>query len=96
MFSITWEDFVSYFIVENRKQHEADRLIETVIFKLVAHYWKYIEPFTQDGLVVPTDLRETWTLKSQWIKERNKALEDLVLEPYPFPKNFEGTMRSYM
>jgi hypothetical protein len=96
LFSICWEDFTSFFLVENRKQHEADRLIENTIFRFIDYYWKTIAPFTSNGLVVPKECCSSWSTRSQWVNKRLADLDKLVFKPFPLPKKLEETMRSYV
>lgn len=83
-------------MAENRKQHEADRLIENTIFRFIHYYWKTIEPFAGSGLVVPDDFRSCWESRSEWVKKRLGELDRLIFEPHPLPKKLEETMHNYM
>ncbi|KAI6191112.1 hypothetical protein M3Y97_00192600 [Aphelenchoides bicaudatus] len=96
LFSINWDDFTSYFLLESRKQHEADRIIEKTIFNFVEYYWKAVEKFVRDGLLVPKSYRSNWNAQSQWVQKRLSKLDGIAFKPYPLPSKIEDLMRKYI
>lgn len=93
---MTWEDFTSYFLTENRKQHEADRLIENTVSRFVSYYWRQIEPFAANGLIPSSEVRGKRAEFVEWTKKRLAALEKIEYKQFPLPKKLEDTMRNYV
>jgi len=96
LFSVSWIDFTSSFLPENRSQHFADRLIASTIFKFASHYWKQIKPVLIDGgLAIPEKIRMNEAKHVQWIKERLTKLQSISFMPFSLPRMLEQPMIDY-